>query len=102
MVLFIFQWGEPISKKKKKKLLAKKNKKHQLLFQMIRERKAISEHHRKLNAGLTGPKKNEKKNTAALSDKTSSIRNRLTGRKRESKERWNRFAGTGGAGGRGL
>jgi len=29
------------------------------------------------------------------------IRNRVTGRRRKSEDRWNRFAGTAGAGGRG-
>ena len=36
------------------------------------------------------------------SEKVSSIRNRLTGKKRDTKERWNRFAGTSSGGGRGL
>jgi hypothetical protein len=30
------------------------------------------------------------------------IRNRISGRKRVAKDRWNRFAGTSGGGGRGL
>jgi hypothetical protein len=36
------------------------------------------------------------------SAKTQDIRNRLNGKKRQSAERWNRFAGTSAAGGRGL
>ncbi len=33
--------------------------------------------------------------------RTEMIRNRLTNKRRKSTDRWNRFAGTGGAGGRG-
>lgn len=36
------------------------------------------------------------------SARTQDIRNRLTNKKRKSAERWNRFAGTSAAGGRGL
>lgn len=36
------------------------------------------------------------------SAKTQEIRNRLTDKKRDARERWNRFAGTGDEGGRGL
>lgn len=34
--------------------------------------------------------------------KAQEFRNLITGKKRASKERWNRFAGTSGGGGRGL
>lgn len=34
-------------------------------------------------------------------EKMQQIRNRVSGRKRASKDKWNRFAGTGGSGGRG-
>ena len=36
------------------------------------------------------------------SEKVAQFRNRITGKKRASRERWNRFAGTSGGGGRGL
>ena len=52
--------------------------------------------------GTAQDKKEEKKNDTEWSDKVSKVRNRLTGKKRESKERWNRFAGTSDGGGRGL
>jgi hypothetical protein len=35
-------------------------------------------------------------------DKVGYYRNKVTGHKREAKERWNRFAGTESGGGRGL
>ena len=35
------------------------------------------------------------------SDKVGFVRNRLNRKKRKSKDRWNRFAGTSGGGGRG-
>lgn len=38
----------------------------------------------------------------AFSEKMQEVRNKLTGRKRMAKERWNRFAGTSAAGARGL
>lgn len=34
-------------------------------------------------------------------ERSQQIRNRITGRKRASKDKWNRFAGTSGGGGRG-
>lgn len=34
-------------------------------------------------------------------EKMQQIRNRVTGRKRASRDKWNRFAGTSGSGGRG-
>ena len=36
------------------------------------------------------------------SAKVGEVRNRLTGKKHAAKDRWNRFAGTEGGGGRGL
>lgn len=36
-----------------------------------------------------------------LAQHVQTIRNRVTGRKRRSQDRWNRFAGTAAAGGRG-
>ena len=90
-----------LSKKEKKQLLAKKNRMHENLFQLMRLRRA--EAVRVKDDDERGkPKKSDKKNKKEWSDKVSKVRNRLTGKKRESKERWNRFAGTSGGGGRGL
>ncbi len=76
---------------------------HAKLFLLMRLRRAeaarIKEMDEKRNKPKSADKKKKKKNWAS---KTSKIRNRLTGKKRESKERWNRFSGTSGGGGRGL
>ena len=102
MVYFIFQWGNPLSKKQKKKILDKKNKRHQQIFQAMRLRRAEAARMKGLEASLKLKKTSQAKPSGEWSDKTATIRNRLTGKKRESKERWNRFAGTSDAGGRGL
>ncbi len=39
---------------------------------------------------------------AATRTRLDMIRNKISGRKRVAKDRWNRFAGTSGGGGRGL
>lgn len=41
-------------------------------------------------------------NAEIWSAKTQEIRDKLTGKKRMAEDRWNRFAGTGDAGGKGL
>jgi hypothetical protein len=93
-----------LSKKEKKKLLYKTNRIQQELFQMLRLRRAEearmarSKEDEQKKRLRRGDKKSQKK----WSDKVSKVRNKLTGKKRLSKERWNRFAGTGGEGGRGL
>ena len=89
------------TQKAKKAALLKKNKFHQDLFNFVRLRHVDEERVDALETALK-PKRYEKKDDKAWSDKTVSIRNRLNDRKRDSKERWNRFAGTGGEGGRGL
>lgn len=88
------------SKKEKKKAQLKKNRFQQEIFQALRLRRAEEERVKDIAEGLK-PKPGEKADKA-WGDKVSIIRNRLTGKKRASKERWNRFAGTGGEGGRGL
>lgn len=40
--------------------------------------------------------------SAQTQEKMDYYRNKITGQKREAKDRWNRFAGTEGGGGRGL
>lgn len=79
----------------------KKNRHHQLLFQLMRMRQAearrLRDNAKRTQPGRSSPGKNTKH-----SDKVSRVRNRLTGKKRVAKERWNRFSGTSDAGGRGL
>lgn len=91
------------SRKKKLKRIAqqKKNRHHQLMFQMVRMRNANAKRARETQNRLK-PHKSKAGKKPEWSEKVSTVRNRLTGKKRTSKERWNRFAGTSGGGGRGL
>jgi len=89
------------NKKERKKALNKKNRLHQEIFQLMRLRRIDDDRVKELES-TKKPKHGEKEKDAEWGDKVSSIRNRLTGKKRVSRERWNRFAGTGGEGGRGL
>lgn len=76
---------------------------HEKLFQLLRLRRAEAARVKDMDEKRNKPKANDKKKKKKkFTDKVSKVRNRLTGRKRESKERWNRFAGTSGGGGRGL
>ena len=88
-------------KKQDKKAQLKKNRFHQELFQLMRLRRIEDERIKELER-IKKPKPSEKGADAEWGDKVATIRNRLTGKKRVSRERWNRFAGTGGEGGRGL
>ncbi|MDE3060756.1 MAG: hypothetical protein KGJ06_07080 [Pseudomonadota bacterium] len=87
-------------KKERKKAQLKKNRHHQELFNLLRLRRAEEKRVKSLE-GLRKPRPSAKPSTE-VNDKMAAIRNRLTGKKRLSKERWNRFATTGDAGGRGL
>jgi hypothetical protein len=90
-----------LARQEKRRAQQKKNRKHQLMFEIMRMRRADAQR-LKDNERSMRPKREEKGAKTEWSDKVSKVRNRLTGKKRESKERWNRFAGTGDAGGRGL
>lgn len=91
-------------KKEKKKALVKKNLKDQQIFEAMRLRDLEAERVEELEkAQRQRPAgKESKKDELLWSEKVNTLRNRLTGQKRDSKERWNRFAGTEGGGGRGL
>src|SRR5690606_35881718 len=88
-----------LAKKLKRRAQQKKNRHHELMYEIMRIRRAddvrIRENSRRMN-----PKRNEAKKQQ-WTDKTAKVRNRLTGKKRDAKERWNRFAGTSDAGSRG-
>ena len=89
------------SKKEKKKAQIKKNRFQEEIFNALRLRRAEEERVKDLDDAAK-PKAQARSSDEAWGDKVATIRNRLTGQKRASKERWNRFAGTGGEGGRGL
>lgn len=67
----------------------------------MRLQRAETERVDDLKEGLK-PGREEKSQDEIWSEKVATVRNRLTDHRRTSKERWNRFAGTGGEGGRGL
>ncbi len=97
-------------KKHKKLEQILKNRHHQVMFdQAARARdldaERAEEEEKKREAGLTASRGAAKKSQQAepvWSAKMQQIRDKNTGRLRDSKERWNRFAGTEGGGGRGL
>ena len=95
-----------LSRKAKKKAQVKKNKYQQMLYEVVRFRREEVELQQ-------AEEKRQRENKTRLADakseddlvwsaKVGEVRNRLTGKKHASKDRWNRFAGTEGGGGRGL
>ena len=90
-----------LNKKAKKKLQLKKNKHQQEIFQAMHLRAAEAERVEGLEREREKPR-SEEKHEEVWSAKVGTIRNRLTNQRRDSKERWNRFAGTSDAGARGL
>jgi hypothetical protein len=96
------------SRKEKKKRIMDRNKRHNLINLMAWQHEGVGEH-----GGISAPEFNPEKSRdyerrkqreeeVVWSEKVAFVRNRITGKKRASKERWNRFAGTSGGGGRGL
>ena len=90
-----------MSKKERKQAQLKKNRLHEQLFQLVRLRRVDEERVRDLDEAKK-PRPGEKSDSPVWSAKVATIRNRLDGKRRASKERWNRFAGTSDGGGRGL
>jgi hypothetical protein len=99
----------PLTKRERKKLQQKKNLYHQKIYDAVRKR--LGEQ-KKLKDVLSKQEELKKKKRALEEEKghdkkevwsvqVSTIRNRLTGHKRLSEERWNRFAGTEDGGGLG-
>ncbi len=93
-------WFRHGDKKEKKKAQNKKNRFQQELFQWLRLKRAEEQRVKDIEKAQH-PKAVERA-PDEVNDKVAVIRNRLTGQKRVSRERWNRFAGTSGGGGRGL
>lgn len=92
-----------ISRAEKKKQQLKKNKFQQMLYEMVRLRRddvqRVVEDEKRLKVK---PEDAKDESEVIWSAKVGEVRNRLTNKKRASTERWNRFAGTEGGGGRGL
>ncbi len=87
-----------LAKTLKRRELQKKNRHHQMMFDLMRMRRADAARIRE-NEKSMNPKRPEGKDQE-WTDKVSKVRNRLTGKKRDAKDRWNRMAGTGDAGAR--
>lgn len=94
-----------ISRKAKKKAQDKKNKYQQMIYEMVRFRReevALQESERRAQEAKKRQADAKKEDDLVWSAKMGEVRNRLTDKKRASKERWNRFAGTESGGARGL
>jgi hypothetical protein len=92
----------------KKKLQQAKNRRAQIIFQHAelhaRERELDQEREDELREAARAASKRgaeAKKGQPAWSAKMQEIRSKLDGKKRMAEGRWNRFAGTEGAGGMG-
>jgi len=100
--MFFFHHNKPLTKKEKKELQLKKNKFNQEFFNFVRLRKREAERVEGLEKDREKPKDREKDDDKQIwSAKVATIRNRLNDKRRASDDRWNRFAGTEGGGGRG-
>ena len=93
-----------VSRKAKKKAQEKKNKYHQMIYELVRLRRdediRVKDEEKRAKLALASTA--EKQDDLIWSAKVGEVRNRLTDKKRAATERWNRFAGTEGGGGRGL
>jgi len=87
---------------KKKFLIWKRNKRDKLIREHLEELKREQERIEERKEEQSARPASVVKDAEIWSAKTQEIRNRLTGKKREAKDRWNRFAGTEGGGGKGL
>ena len=92
--------------KAKKKAILKRNKHDFVVRKMIedkqRENERAEEDEKKKQDSLEASYSVPGVIDGEAAEKVTQFKNRVTGKKRASRERWNRFAGTSGAGGRGL
>lgn len=94
----------PHSKKEKKKLIRLRNLKNRLLFLHIERIQAGAKSlgvEYELEREESEEERKKREEEVVWSAKVQDIRNRLTDRKRQAQDRWNRFAGTEGSGGMG-
>lgn len=93
--------------KLKKKLVLLRNRRNQRIFQHAREHKA--EHDRIVGdeQSMLNPERPEKtreereEDDKVWTEKVQKVRNKLTNKKSDAKDRWNRYAGTSDAGSKG-
>ncbi len=91
-----------MDRKQKLRLIYERNKRHQLIFQHADQHQQARDAARAAEEARLAQPTTEGEAAEVWSARTQEIRNKLTGRKRMARERWNRFAGTAGGGGRGL
>lgn len=91
-------------KKRKKALQLKKNRELQEIFNIFRLRRLEDSRVKKQDESRKAKpvEKSGGEDEKGWGDKVAVVRNRITDRKRTSRERWNRFSGTESAGARGL
>lgn len=93
--------------KVKKKLIQKRNRRNQMIFQSARihqseHRRITEDEFAALNPERPEPTREEREEQDKVwSEKVQKVRNRLTDKKRDARDRWNRYAGTEDGGGMG-
>ena len=98
---------EHVDPKLKKKLIQARNRRNQLIFQFARvhqaEHRRITEEELEAltNRAPEPTRKQKEEQDQVWSEKVQKVRDRLTNKKRDARDRWNRFAGTEGGGGMG-
>ena len=93
-----------LNKELKKKIIQARNRRNQLIFQHARQHAA--EHAQIVEEAKEARERrskdeDEKGEEVVWSAKLQEIRDKNTKKKRMAKDRWNRFSGTSGGGGRG-
>ncbi len=88
----------------KKLLIRRRNQRDQLMYQFTDARDKSQDQIEKTREQQEAKPAAESKQGAdpVWSARTQEIKNRMTDKKRDAKDRWNRFAGTEDGGGRGL
>ena len=91
-----------MDRKLKKKIIRARNKRNQLIFQHAHQHEENQEQQRSDEEQRQGKGSPDSTvDDVVFSAKMQKIKNKITGKKRMAKDRWNRFAGTSGGGGKG-
>lgn len=91
-----------MDRKQRLRLIHERNQRNQRIFQHAEQHQQATDAAREAQAFAPPPAEQTDADGAVVwSARTQDIRNKLTGRKRAARDRWNRFAGTAGGGGMG-
>jgi len=92
-----------LDRKLKKKLIVARNKRHNLINLQAAQHQENLERQAEEEAAILAAliKPAESSNQEVWSAKVQDIRNKLTGKKRMARDRWNRYSGTSDGGGMG-